>query len=297
MKKLSPRRNVVKAVRERFFLEFSECFSEWIKDLVSQYKERGIFPIFPTQIIEYYQDQADKDVSIFAALCMRWNNRDELTQVAAMREILGAHPYEWFANREFVMLSTGKNQFKAINGFASGTNWKVARCYDLLYDACRTKDRKLTLPSQVFIRGKFDTFCNQFASACHIQEMRYKGRVAELVLRTSDGIGRGVWGNTSTGVQSPMNRQINKFTAQWFPWLGGTMWTLKDITRLFRLEHSYDWFYFWLAYEELKIANPAECKRFAAAYARWLEDSDLRPRYAWYGTRGILPKIKFKNYE
>lgn len=296
MKGTEPKSIIKKSVRERFYLEFSAYHCEWMRTLVRQYKERGIFPIFPTQIIEYYPDKADKDIAVFAALCMTWNNETEIQQIATMRKILGTHPFEWFRNREFVTLSTESIRKTAIEGFSVDAGWKIARCYDMLYTLCK-RDGQIVLPSKVFLRGNFDTFCESVAQACNIKEISFKGSVAELVLRTSDGIGRSVWGNISRGVKSPFKRAIEIFVAQWFPYWNPNVWSLREVAALMRMEHNYDIFYAWLAYNDLLEANYDACKHYEKKYQTWFENADLRPRYAWCGSRGVLPEIKFKNYE
>lgn len=281
-------RDIAKNEREKFFIEFSEYHREWLRELVSKYKERGLFPVYPTQIIEYYPDRADKEIAVFAALCMHWNNGKELEQIASMRKLMGSHPYEWFRSREFVTISVGREQMNAIDGYACGHYWKIAKMYDMLQDICHD-----SLPSEVLKGKKFADFCNRLTEVCEITDMEYKRGVTELVLRTSDGIGRGLWITAPQKVKCPFTAKIKKYMRTWFPDFGSRMWTFDEAVGLFGLEHDYDFFYAWLAHDELSRMNPAACSRYATLYRQWWERRSLYPRYKWHGSIGIAPEIEF----
>lgn len=278
----------VKAVRERFFDEFSAYHRKWLRELVARYKERGEFPVYPTQIIEYYPDKEDKEIAIFAALCMSWTNGKELDQIAAMRKIMGEHPAQWFRERGFVVLSIGREQDKAIEGYAGGKYWKVAKVFDLLYDECRK-----TLPSKTFKGNKFNDYCDKVSSVCGIPGIDYKRSIMEIVLRTTDGIGRGLWLSRKT-LKCPDSADIRKYIKLWFPYFKSHLWTFDEAVHLFGLEYDYDFFYAWLAHNELARINPKACRQYLQRYlSRWELGWTFHGRDWTVKDRGRIPKIEF----
>lgn len=271
-------------------VEFMRWHSEFLRELVAKYKERALFPVFPTQIIEHYTEPEDKDIAIFAALCMNWDNGKELRQIAAMRKLMGEHPWEWFCKREFVVISVGERQEEAIDGYRHGRYWKVAKVFDLLYDECRREGGVLR-PSVVFGRKGIKAFCAKADEVCGIKDADFKAGVMELVMRTQDGIGRGLW--RDNGATCPLHADTERLLREWFPSYLSTVWTWEEATQLFGLEHGYDFFYAWLAYRELQRTNPHECSRYGTVYhLRW-KRGEYYPRYRWIGVQGIVPSINF----
>ena len=285
-------RKIKKAVRERFFDEFSESHREWLRELVVKYKKRGIFPVFPTQIIEYYNSDEDKEFAVFSALCMNWNNGNELEQIADMRRIIGDHPTKWFVNREFVTISIGREQKHYIDGNRGGNYWKIAKVYDLLYQACQDNGM-LRYPSDVFRTASFKDFCDQVSQICQIPDMDHKRSIIELVLRTSDGIGRNLWPTAPRKVKCPVSVELSGYLRKWFPdwWCG--LWSWDEAVHLFKLKHDYDFFYACLAYKELCETDPIGCRKYATRYQYRWNNQLLYPRRYWLGAFRIAPKIEF----
>lgn len=281
-----------KAVRERFFDEFAAFHKRWLRELVAKYKERGEFPIYPTQIIEYYPDNADKEIAVFATLCMSWKNGKELEQISDMRKIMGEHPAQWFRERGFVVLSIGREQNNKIEGYAGGKYWKVAKVFDLLYDELLTRGRDM-LPSEAFKANKFTEFCKKVGDVCELTDIDYKRSIVELVMRTKDGIGRGLWPYRSTQ-KCPNTKDIRKYLKLWFPYFNNRFWTFDEAVRLFQLEHDYDFFYAWLAHEELARINPKACRQYLQRYkSRWELGWTFRGSDWTVKDRGMIPDIIF----
>ena len=285
----------VKAVRERFFLEFAHYHLKWLHELTAAYKERGIFPVFPTQIIEYYPDRRDKEVAAFTALVMEWYNGGELAQIRSLRELMGEHPYEWLTSREFVTLSTGSVMQRSIDGAHFIKWWMVARVFDMLYDRCN-KDGEILLPSKVFRGSMFADFCRDVGEAVgNKKKMDYMRGVTELVLRTSDGLGRGLWGNSPHGVKCPVNGDVKAFMLKWFPDFKIKLWTWDEAVRLFGFEKDTDFFYAYLAYKELCQVQPTACSKYLARYTgRWESGRTYKACDWTVKVRGIFPEIKFE---
>ena len=284
---------VSKGVKERFFLDFSVSHREWLRELVQKYKEHGVFPVFPTQIIEYYPDNKDKEIAIFSTFCMSWRNGNEIQQIAAMRKIMGDSPYEWFMNREFSLLSVGREQMNKLDGCNVAEYWKIAKVFDILYDFCYD-GRKVMLPSEAFKANTMAKYVNEIVAFCEIKDSVYKQGVVELVLRTTDCIGSGLWYNSKAKVKCPVSDFLKKYMKEWFPDWNERMWTWDEAVGLYGLETSYDFFYAYFAHQELANLDTIGCRRYATRYHyRWKNALVYARRY-WLGAFRIAPIIKFE---
>lgn len=286
-------RKTARNVRQMFFEEFSFYHCKWLRELVAKYKERGVFPILPTQIMEYYQEPLDKDIAVLSALCMCWDNGKELEQIASMRKLIGKNPAQWWKDREFVTISVGREQNRKLEGHNNGQYWKIAKMYDILYDLCKD-GLVIRRPSDVFRKlSSFDSFCKKVSDVCMIPDMDYKRDVISLVMRTDDGMGRGLWyGNR---VRCPMSAELKRYMTVWFPYWRTKMWTWDEAVSLFRLEKNYDFFYAYLAHQELGRENPQACSQYLTRYkSRW-ETKMVFPKKDWVGDRGRMPKIEFND--
>lgn len=288
-------RQLRKNVRERFFTDFSVCHVRWMRELVEKYKDRGIYPVFPTQIAEYYSRPEDKEIALFSALLMKWDNGNELEQIGSMRRILGDRPYEWFANREFVSLSLPREQENYIDGHPFCRYWKIAKLYDMLYVACRREDGQLTPFSEVFSQGDaFADFCNKYAGTCGYNGINYPRMVVELVLRSSDGIGQRLWTTTPQHIKCPVRGKIRDFLGLWFPDYYSRYWPFDEAIKLFRLQYDYDFFYAYLAWESLSEVNPIGCKQYLVRYTSRYKSDVVLENFYWRKDRSRQPEIKFE---
>lgn len=283
---------VAKNTRQKFFLEFSASHSEWLRELVSKYKERGEYPIIPTQIIEYYPEKSDKEIAIFSAFCMNWENGNELEQIASLRRIMGAHPAKWFADREYTSLSIGREMNNTIDGYAEGRYWKIAKVFDMLFELS-FDGRGVRYPSDVFKKESFEEFCDEISSFCKIKDMEYKRGVVEVILRSSDGLGRNLWPTVPRNIKCPRSDALSVYMRTWFPYWRSRMWTWDEAIGLFGLEHDYDFFYAFLAHKELEKRNPEGCKKYLQRYqSRWKQQQLFSRKY-WLGSQRIAPEINF----
>lgn len=297
MKGVEKKRASEKAFRERFFLEFSQYHCEWLRDLVRQYKEYGVYPVYPTNIAEYYTDKEDKEIALFSALCMSWKNGNELEQIASMRGLMGSHPAEWFRNREFVTISIGREQDRFIEGYRNGRFWKIAKAFDLLYVICK-RDGNVLMPGEAMKGKDFDKYCEMIADVCDIKDIETKKGIVEHVFKASDGIGRGLWASTRKVECCPFTSKTKAFLKMWFPDWTKNLWPWDEAVRLFRLEHDYDMFYAALAYEEQARIYPDAYRKYATRYQTIWNNQAVHPRHYWLGNYGIVPPINFKqDYE
>lgn len=289
---MKKRRAAEKAVRERFFLEFSQYHCEWLRDLVDKYKEYGIYPVFPTNIAEYYPNKEDKEIVLFSTFCMSWSNDKELEQIASMRELIGNNPAEWFRTREFITLSTGREQNSFLGGYKNGHFWKIAKVFDLLYVMCHREEGVL-MPSEALTLETFDKYCDMISNVCDIRDMEMKKGIVELVLRSSDGIGRGLWTNIRKPVRCPLTSETLRFVKEWFPDWTKNLWPFDEVVKLFRLKHNYDLFYAALAYNEQSKIYPEAYKKYSTRYCTIWNQQAYHPRHYWISGHGITPIINF----
>ena len=284
--------DVYKANNIRFYDHFGKYHREWMRELVSKYKARGLYPVFPTQIAEYYQSREDKEIAVMTSLCMDWNDDTELLQISSMRALLGESPWRWFSSREFVILSLPKNQQLYIDGAQNCRYWRLAKFMDILYDICKDGDRMI-LPSDAFRRIPIEGFLRQVKDTCGFSHLRYKRCVMELYLRSSDGIGCGLWKDKGVNPSCPVSSELRKFLLTWVPFTNRGEWTWDESVSLFELEHDYDFFYAFLAYKELARKEPAACRRYVDVYRSRMKNGCLLPRAKWLGSQGKVPKIEF----
>ena len=129
---------------------------------------------------------------------------------------------------------------------------------------------------------------------CELDDVEYKQRVIELVLRTSDGIGRNLWPTTPSKVKCPNSVALRKYMKSWFPDWSRKMWPWDEAVKLYNLEHDYDFFYSWLAYKELERLYPLACKQYTTRYQkRWESGMCFAPRDWRIKDRGRQPEINF----
>ena len=260
-----------------------------MRGLVAEYKQRGLFPVFPTQIIEYYPDAADKEVAIFSALCMDWKNGMELEQIADMRNLMGPHPAEWFWNREYASISIARLQNNRLNGSKEAKYWKIARTFDILHLMCEDYNGLISLRA-AFRKTSMDKYCQRVAQECGFRFIPYKQRVIELVLRTTDGIGRGLWKAKPEKIQCPRNKDINAFVQLWFPYFRRDRYDFDEAIKFLGFDYDYDVFYAFLAWTELQRLHPKECLHYQRRFTFMIENKQLMQRKFWFGKNGCIPK-------
>ena len=277
-KVLSPQRQMPIIVG-RFFESFVEPVRPWMVELVSKYKASGFFPLFPTVIADYYEDKQDKEIAVLSTFCMDWD-RDVNAQIQAMRQLMGEHPWEWFTKRLFVNISLARFQDEYIcTGCAQ--NWKLARFFDRLHK--RYKVEKSI--SKCFSKnGSLEAFAEAVSKETeYTNGWKYKINVIEIVLRTSDGIGRCLWGNGKANVKSPNRKEITAFLKMWINDYKRS-WGFDNVVLWFGFEKDTDFFYFYLAWQFMARRKPKACSRFATVF------------YSRYDTRHIVPLSQWKNY-
>lgn len=278
-----------RAINIEWYNVFVKYHREWMRGLVAEYKERGLFPVLPTQIIEYYPDAADKEVAIFSTLCMEWDNGLELEQIADMRELMGPHPAEWFRNREYASISIARLQYNRLNGTNDAHYWKIARMFDILHLMCETYTGLISIRA-AFRKTSIEKYCQRVFEECGFSYMSYKRRVIELVLRTTDGLGRGLWKAKPENILCPRKKAISDFVQDWFPFYKEDRYKFDEAVKFLGFDYDYDVFYAWLAWTELQRLYPTDCQRYQRRYKFLIDTKQMQSRRFWTGNAGWIPK-------
>lgn len=281
-------------VASSFFKAFVKPVSPWLRELVARYKEMGEFAEFPTYIADFYTGRRDREIALLSTLCMDWGG-DVYSQVYAMRTILGGSPWEWFYNRLFVSLSVGSEQDNVLDG-GGAEYWKIARLFDCIHDVC-VKSRTFEL-EQCFSKGKgrmqestFERFAEQVCKRIEYQDgWMFKANVIELVLRSSDGIGLGLWKSCKGGEKCPRNGELVDFLRIWINDFS-SVWDFDDSVDCFGFEKRSDFFYFWMAWTRLSRLRPKECSRFSTVFWKRYDERNRMPPSGW---KRYLPTIDFE---
>jgi len=275
-----------------FFEEFVRPVRPWFMELVDKCKEQGEFGLLPTYIAEYYADSRDKEIALISTFCVGWFSPSTERQLEDMRRIMGEHPWEWFRQRLFTAISTGNEQDRRIAG-AGIEQWRVARFFDALHSRC-TRRRCFRLEN--CLTGKGDSlFRKYFTDACASIDNKklymLKADVIELVLRTSDGIGLGLWKGIHDFDRCPHGVRLERFLKMWMTnWK--TLWDFDSSIRCFGFRSDRDFFYFWLAWTRLSMLRPRECSRFSTVFSKRYTERHFAPPSYW---KMYLPKINFND--
>lgn len=281
----------------RYFTELIKPIQPWMMQMLAAYKEQGDYPLFPTFIEGYYQNSRDKEIALVSTLCMNWE-RNIYQQVTDMRHIMGDSPWEWFSQRLFTTISTGKNQNKTLD-CCMIKYWQIARLFDMLYTLWKQKGRPPGLKKCFYPRrtakavSAFESFAEVTSKAIHYSRCtRYKANVIELVMRTSDGIGVGLWGECKAGDKCPRSGKVRKFLKMWVNDYSVGYWDFDTTIRWFGFKRDADFFYFWMAWTRLSRISPKECSRFSTVFWNRYDERKLFSERRW---RDFLPTINFKN--
>lgn len=287
----------ISAVRKKnvgdYFLNTSRWHREWLKELAARYKARGDFPIMSLTLLpSYYDSVQDKEVAAFAALLFN-DGENTLERVSAFRQMLGKSPWEWFAERKFVVLSIGRNQNKRTGGIE---NWKIAKLFGKLWKEHFDKTTKpaanigqtIKLIADIQRCTYFDVLTYLLEDCC-VGNYFYKLRLLLQVLACSDGFSCNVWTVDPSELKCPITHDLRLFLQTWFPDYR-TYGNIDDAIRLFGFERDCDFFYAYLGYKELQKRNPKECSECATKYMNWYENGYKKKPYQW---REITIEIPF----
>ena len=266
------------------YKEWAKTLLDWFLELGKRYKERGDYNIYPTIIAEFYNNPKDKEIALFSTLMLS-ENENLYSQVADMRKIITAHPFDWFKRRGFVSLSTGAKQHKKLTGNAFCEYWKIAKMFDRLWHIMYDDDGQptgytfknfFTAYSKSHISINIRNYLNGSSGAAdELQITEYKVRLLLFVLCKSDGIGMGLWSVPPRSIKVPISRGMQKFLRMLFPHFS-RCGDIDDI--ICGLGFRSEFLYIFLGWVELCKIYPKETERFVYIYSGWLKEKRLEYR-------------------
>lgn len=283
---------------------FSYFHIQFVKELLAKYMRRGVFPDMPTDIVHYYSEINDKEIAVFLSLLMVGGRKGDMKKkVSKTVKAIGNRPWEWFRKRHFTNLSTGDLQDKKFGG-TTLKNWQVAR---LLNDMWRAFFRGLNddegyntlYDNLMFLANcKGITITDVLTDFLkpHIASNEKRETMVRLMLvatGTKKGIGHGLWKIPKEELLCPYIDGCREFVKMWY-----TDYVNKfgydEIPELWELENHYDMMYIYMAWEELKLAKPVECRRYSTVFINRYKRRGVYYTAAWKGSRyDVIPKIKF----
>lgn len=281
-----------------FFSIFAKYHVAFIKEIAEKYKKRDEYPLMPTLLAEYYTNTRDIEFALLMTVCMKWD-RNVYKQVQDMKRIIGDQPYLWLRNEEYKSLGLPRNQERIVDGYRRAQLWKVSQYAQHIYDLCAESDGFLTF-EDAFCNMSLPDVIDRLSEEFDFGERGYRGRMLDLVFRTDDGIGKGLW-HIPEGycVRCPITKEIASFVKLWLPEYHVThkkdaLFTFDEAVRLYGFEKDCDFFYAWLGWKELCRRNPNECSRYVTLYQKRYNDGNLlKERYWLSNTHGIVPKVEF----
>ena len=291
------------AVRKKnvgeYFVRFSGRFLlPWLHRLADGYKERRTVPAHPLALLPlHYASREDREVAAFAALLLPTTDK-MFEYIEEFRMMMGESPWRWFESRGFIVGSLGDDQNRRTGGIE---NWRIARLMDRMWSSCSFSARAPIGKDVDFVRPIGDVVCQRAKAQlcsrfdvlatmlqdCFVGEYFFKLRLLLMVLSCDDGFSLGLWDEDPQGVKCPISRDVSQFLRTWFP--DRRRYGSEDeAIRLFGFERDCDFFYAYLAYEELQKRSPLECSRLATCYLRWY-DGDIRKKpFVW---QSLLPEV------
>lgn len=266
-----------------FFQRFIERWhGPLLQEIADRYKARGIFPTWPEYILPaFYQDETDRVIAVLAGMLV-----DDALPV---RDVMGEHPYDWFRQRGFVLMSVGDGQ----NGRTGGTlNWRIAAFFNELHD--------LTLQGRVSIERSLAGEAARMAVTLEeavIETGRVAGvdidpvraRTALAVLSPTDGLGTSLWHSCPFAVRNPLTSDVKRFLGYWWPGKPRAV-SADDAIALFGLQNDLDFLYAALGWEEMVESDREKCRDYVKFYQLWFGKGWMSRPYRW---REVLPEVRF----
>ena len=270
------------ARRREYFPKFASKHNAFLAGIVSWYKRNELVPNHPVfSLPMYYEDSRDKEIAAVSASLLAFGaNYDEL------HHLIGEHPWKWFVERNFVLLSLGSEQDKSTSGCA---NWRLSSLMDNFlkivkkYDSESIMDaiskdawnRGVTIEGSVLRRYKDEGS----------ESGRCSARLLMLAMSDHDILGQGLW-NFKEPLNCPFNEEIENYLRMWIPDVSN-YGTVDDCVPLFGLDAG-DFLLSYFGYFELGRIMPRDLRRYATRFGKWYKDGNLIEGYRW---KRVLPKI------
>ena len=259
------------------FRAFTKCHVAWMKELKDVYLARGDFGIRPEILADYYNDIRDKEIALLVSVMLPMTE-NTLDAVTRFHSLIGEHPWEWFKERRFSV----ENQYTFV---------EKCRIIPFLNEWWREMFKDNDYASL----GECVKNVSERDGISYLDMMIRTKKVSMLRLATvllvfsrCDGFGQGLWNIDREDIKIPVRSVLITFLQTWFP--DCTKYgELDECIELFGMD-SIDFFYCYLAYEELKKFRPKECARYVNFYSEAYKRHTHHKPYVWL-TKS--PKIDF----
>lgn len=255
-----------------FYKEFGVNHRAWLKELTDKYKSRGIYPLSPLVLSDYYKDPKDKMLATLVASLLLDDNDRTMQQVMDTKNLLGEHPYEtFFSSRGFVLWSNGSQQTKTISYFGSTHYWQISKLFDIIWNIEQGRGKSLF---EVF----FEMITVYEYTPHHallllfenlpVSRPEWRINLALLRLCGADGISEHLWdiGGLERRLDCPNDIQTRKFMRNWIPeWQH--MFSFEEVCMLLGFEKKTDMYYCHLAFRELSRCRMREVRQYLHLYS------------------------------
>ena len=275
-------RAIAVARRRDFYSAFARTHKEFLADIVAWYKRHMPLPDYPVfKLPIYYEDKRDKEIAAVAASLLPFGaNYDEL------HTLIGNHPWQWFIERNFVLLGLGTEQDKRTSGCP---NWRISSLMNNFLKVVKKYDAE-SIGEAVFkdawSRGL--TIENTLMR-CYKDEGadagRCDARLLMLAMSGHDMLGQGVW-DIKDPLHCPLPEKIEGYLRMWIP-DPRSYGTLDDCVDLFGLNAG-DFLLSYFGYFALGAMMPRDFRNYANRHAKWYSEGLVKERNIW---RRFMPKI------
>lgn len=207
--------------RACMYREAARGISPWLNRLVTAYKARGVFPVTPAILGDFYDDHADRAVAtIIGSFCLSARNPDAIMrECEAMRGAMGESPYaDFFAGRRYTLMSMADVMDERIGGFGSMTCLHVSKVVDGLWrtwGACGGEPLEKIFRRRMLAGGTtpYDTLAGM-ADMGFVKSAEYRVNLALMALCDDDGMSYRLWdiGASRALLRPPMERWLDNYT-------------------------------------------------------------------------------------
>lgn len=287
--------------RAEEFKSVARAITPWLRRLVTAYKKRGVFPVTPAILGDFYKEYNNKvAATLIGCLCLNTSSPEAImAEAQAMRRQMGAHPWKDFiVGRKFVLMSLADVLGNSIGGMGSMKYWQVARLCESLYETYAEgggKTLEEIFRRRVTVNGMAPVpALGSMVNMKYVRRPEYRLNLALTALCGRDGISYRLW--NPDGIEErmcvPVDNTVSKFANILMPGYKGMGFTIEDVADMVGLERPLDLWYACYGYMELVSRDMGTCGRYMRRYHTQLKGgrSDYNNRYQ---LRRLEPKIRF----
>lgn len=259
------------------FREFAKHHIAWMKELRDAFLARGDFGIRPEMLADYYENIRDKEIALLVSVMLPFTE-NTLEAVTRFHALIGEHPWEWFKERHF---SVG-DQYTYVE------RNRVIPFLNEWWGEMFRENNYASLGECIKHVSERDgiSYLDMMLRTKKVSTLRLA--VLLLVFSRCDGLGSGLWNIDRKDIQIPVKSVLIPFLKMWFP-DNAKYGKHDECIELFDMD-SIDFYYCYLAFEELKKFRPKECSRYVNFYNEAYGHHMRYKRSVWVER---LPKIEF----